>query len=140
MIKEIEFPLPTIREKPIYWGQKIRVRLKQTEWQKKNRLLSLYDFVGFSLDQSFVSEFAELAGVDENFAQEFLMVFYDEIKKCLITGHIIQLDRLGKFYLGQGNMDEKQKVHDCINPRNVKPRFSAMESLRRKLRDLYKSS
>lgn len=139
MIKEIEFPLPTIREKPIYWGQKIRVRMKQTAWQKKNRLLALYDFIGFSLDPELVCEFAELADISEESAQEFLMIFFDEIKKCLVTGHIVQFDRLGKFYLGQGNMDEKQKIHDCINPRNVKPRFSAMESLRRTLRDLYRT-
>ena len=122
MIKEIRFPLPTIHE-----------------FLRKSKKKVISDFVGFERDFSLVEEFAQEANIDEDFALNILVVFFDEIKKTMLSAKIITISNYGKFYLGAGNKDKYQKLKKFIDVKTVhlQPKFMTSKSLRKKLRDIY---
>jgi len=134
VIKEIRFPLPTIFERPVprpfVFGQKGP--------RGKRRKPNLYDYIRFDRDPSFIHEFASLTKLPEDFAKDFLTVFFDELKHQLMLGNIVNFSRLGKFYMGGGNVDRNQKVKNEIDLRlSVKPRFKAAISLKKLLSKIY---
>lgn len=86
------------------------------------------DYIRFDRDRSFVDEFIGVCGIEPQFAEEILTIFFDEVKKNMLQGNIIWINEFGKFYLGISNY-QKYKVLPEINPKYIFPRLKLGKKL-----------
>lgn len=126
MIKEIKNPLPTIFD--IVEHRRLVNRLKK----KTKSVLSMYD-VAFNTDRSLVDDLAEKCNISESLALSFLIVFFEEIKKEMMNGGIINIPGLGKFYVNGPHKGSSGKA--IIPPENCRltPKFKPFKSIKKRL-------
>ena len=93
MIKEIKFPLPTIFDKK----RSINNKFYRRDKKRKKAKHKTYDYIAFDRDHSFVEEFAEACGIPVDYAENILVVFFDELKHSLLRGEEFRLINFGKF-------------------------------------------
>jgi nucleoid DNA-binding protein len=137
MIKEIPFPLQSISE---ILNERLKPRKPRKIKERKSFIekLARNNYVSFERDPTFVEEFSEATGVSKEFAEEFLIVFFDEIKSFLLKGNIISFCSLGCFYIGKSNVNRFDTRESCIdNVRAVYPKFRASSFLRKLLKAIY---
>ena len=91
MIKEIPEPYETIYE--------FLARKKSAEKVRKkyNIKLSEYD-VEFKEDNTIIQEFALRSGLHYKTAEKIGRIFFEEIKRALISGKSVQIQNFGLFY------------------------------------------
>ena len=118
MLKEIEEPLETIHE---FF---LKRRASKSVKKEFNTNLSEYD-VYFKEDTALVKELAEKCNIDYNIAEQICIAFFEEIKRQMIDGNIVNMFEFGKFYLNGLHKNNKGKV--VIPPKKCRcyPKFKA---------------
>jgi len=126
MIKEIKNPLPSIFD--MIEHRKLIARIKK----KTKATLGIYD-VAFISDPTLIDELAEKCNINKGFALSFLTIFFEEIKKGLMEGTIINLKGFGKFYINGPHRGCNGKV--VLPPENCPliPKFKASPNLKKDL-------
>ena len=118
MIKEIEEPLETIQ---LYLA---RIKASRKVKRDLGTKLTEYD-VHFKEDKSLIEEFAKRCNIDNALAERIATFFFEEIKKGMLGGCVVQIYFLGKFFLNGPHLNSKGKI---VLPNETSwcfPRFKA---------------
>jgi len=118
MIDEIEYPLPTIQE------HRDRVNLTKRLRKKYGTGSSEYD-VSIKTDRTIITELSEKCDIDEELAERLLVVFFEEIKKCMVNGIVLIIENFGKFYVCGLNRNNNRKLSLPSNRSPIIPSFKA---------------
>jgi nucleoid DNA-binding protein len=128
MIKEIQNPLPSIFD--IVEHNRLINRLKK----KTKTKLGIYD-VAFTSDFTLVEDFANKCDINKDEALSFLTVFFEEIKKELMSGGIINICGFGRFYINGPHKGNKGKVILPSKNARISPKFKPSVTLKKKLKN-----
>ena len=118
MIKEIEDPIETIQE---YLAKK---RISKKIKKQFNTNLSEYD-VYFKEDTSLIEEFAKKCNIDYELANKIAVIFFEEIKKGMLNGCVVQIHYFGKFFINGIHFNKKGKLVLPDKDSHFYPKFKA---------------
>ena len=127
MIKEISNPSPTIYE----YVQKKRVLRRIS---KTSHGISVAD-ANVNDDPLLVSEFAERSGISEDFARQLIVAFFEEIKKQMFDGNVVNIYGFGKFFINGPKRNENKQLIVPSKFANLFPKFKANIALKKLLRN-----